>query len=80
MNIIMRYCTFEILYRKKTANRFFFIVLQTSLFTEINPHGLYLGFAGEEKFYFGSFCFASPTFYPPIHYTHLCDKMFPKLA
>ena len=40
-------CTFDILYRKKTAKIFFLIVLY-NFFAATNTHGLYLRFAGEE--------------------------------
>ena len=44
----IHYCTFDILYRKKTSNIFFLIVLYILLFAATDPRGLYLRFAGEE--------------------------------
>ena len=50
--IIDTLCTFDILYR----NIFFLIVLYTLSFAAIDTRGLYLRFAGEEQFCFGSIC------------------------
>ena len=46
--MFIRYCTFDILYRKEAVNIFFLTALYTLLFAAINTRGLYLTFAGEE--------------------------------
>ena len=54
------YCTFDSLYFKN--KRQIFSSLSFYIHAAINTRGLYLGFAGEEKFCFGSFCLVKLTF------------------